>query len=144
MFRAMGAPVYFTNYTMLLSRAHDRRYVDKWRRMNKWTLDQVPFAGEAYKQLGNDLIKGNKLVKGEFMVGNKKANLKNIRANLFVISGSRDNLILEEQSKPIIDLVSSEDKTYLCVETGHVGLALSGLFSGIVDQWAASRSNPLK
>lgn len=143
MFRAMGAPIYFTNYTMLLARAHDHRYVDKWRRMNKWTLDQVPFAGEAYRQLGNELFKENKLVKGELVIGNKKADLKNIKANLFVVSGSRDNLILEEQSKPIMDLVSSEDKTYVTVETGHVGLALSGLFAKIVDQWAASRSNKL-
>ncbi|MFK9094533.1 alpha/beta fold hydrolase [Bacillus salipaludis] len=143
MFRAIGAPIYFTNYTMLLSRAHDQRYVDKWRRMNKWTLDQVPFAGEAYRQLAYDLFKENKLVKGELMVGNKKADLKNITANLFVVSGSRDNLILEEQSKPIMDLASSEDKTFISVEAGHVSLALSGLFAKIVDQWASSRSNPL-
>ncbi|MGJ7910405.1 alpha/beta fold hydrolase [Neobacillus sp. LXY-1] len=143
MFRAIGAPIYFTNYTMLLHRAHDHRYVDKWRRMNRWTLDQVPFTGEAYRQLAKELFKENKLVKGELMIGNKKADLKNIKANLFVVSGSRDNLILEEQSKPIMDLVSSEDKTYIVVETGHVGLALSGLFAKIVDQWAASHSNPL-
>lgn len=140
MFRAVGAPIYFTNYTMLLHRAHDQRYVDKWRRMNKWTIDQVPFAGEAYRQLASDLIRDNKLVKGEFIVGNKKVDLSNIKANLFVVSGSRDNLIIEEQSKPIMDLVSSEDKTYISVESGHVGLALSGIFAGIVDKWASSRS----
>ena len=143
MFRAIGAPVYFTNYTMLLSRAYDSRYVEKWRRMNKWTLDQVPFAGEAYRQLANDLFKENKLVKGELVIGNKKVDLKNIKANLYVVSGSRDNLILEEQSKPIMDLVSSEDKTYISVEAGHVSLALSGLFAGIVDQWASKRSKTL-
>ncbi|WP_082797301.1 alpha/beta fold hydrolase [Neobacillus drentensis] len=143
MFRAVGSPIYFTNYTTLLNRAHDQRYVDKWRRMNKWTLDQVPFTGEAYKQLANDLMRDNKLVKGEFLVGNKKVDLSNIEANLFVISGSRDNLVLENQSKPIMDLVSSKDKTYLCVESGHVGLALSGMFAGIVDQWASSRSKQL-
>nr|WP_263328271.1 alpha/beta fold hydrolase [Neobacillus sp. Marseille-Q6967] len=143
MFRAIGAPIYFTNYTMLLSRAYDQRYVDKWRRMNKWTLDQVPFAGEAYRQLGNDLFKENKLIKGELLVGNKKVDLSNIKANLFVVSGSRDNLILEDQSKPIMDLVSSEDKTYISVEAGHVGLALSGMFADIVDGWVSSRSNPL-
>ncbi|NRD78626.1 alpha/beta fold hydrolase [Bacillus sp. BRMEA1] len=143
MFRAIGAPIYFTNYTMLLHRAHDQRYVDKWRRMNKWTLDQVPFTGEAYRQLAVDLFKENKLVQGEFMLGNKKVDLKNIKANLYVVSGSRDNLILEEQSKPIMELVSSKDKTYVCVEGGHVSLALTGVFAKIVDQWAASRSKPL-
>ncbi len=143
MFKAVAAPIYFTNYTKLLHRAHDQSYVDKWRRMNKWTIDHVPFAGEAYRQFANDLVKENKLVKGEFMLSNKKADLKNIKANLFVISGSRDNLVLEEQSKPIMDLVSSEDKTYICVESGHVSLALTGMFAKIVDQWAASRSNRL-
>ena len=101
------------------------------------------FAGEAYKQLANDLFKENKLIKGELMIGNKKADLTNIKANLFVVSGSKDNLILEEQSKPIMELVSSVDKTYIVVETGHVGLALSGLFAKIVDQWVSSRSNQL-
>ncbi|MEH7118826.1 alpha/beta fold hydrolase [Neobacillus vireti] len=143
MFRTIGSPIYFTNYTNLLYRAHDSNYVDKWRRMNKWTLDQVPLAGEAYRQLANDFFKENKLVKGEWMVGNKRVDLKNIRANLFVVSGSRDNLVHEDQSKPIMDLVSSQDKTYITVETGHVSLALTGLLAKIVHQWASSRSNPL-
>jgi class III poly(R)-hydroxyalkanoic acid synthase PhaC subunit len=141
MFRSISAPVYFTNYTLLLHRAYDKRYVDKWRRMNKWSKDQVPFAGAAFKQLSNDLFKENKLVKGELMIGNKKADLKNIKANLYVVSGSRDHLILEQQSLPIMDLVSSEDKTYNLVESGHVSMALSGIFSGIVDEWVSSRSN---
>src|SRR4051794_2670965 len=143
MFRAVGTPIYFTNYTNLLHRAHDSKYVDKWRRMNKWTLDQVPFAGEAYRQLASDLFKENKLIKGEIMVGNKQVDLRNIKANLFVVSGSRDNLILEEQSKPLMDLASSKDKSYITVEAGHVSLALTGLFAKIVHQWASSRSNPL-
>ena len=57
---------------------------------------------------------------------------------------TRDNLVLEDQSKPLMDLVSSEDKSYTVVEAGHVSLALSGLFAKVVDQWASSRSNPLK
>jgi class III poly(R)-hydroxyalkanoic acid synthase PhaC subunit len=143
MFRAISAPIYFSNYTTLLNRAHDSRYVDKWRRMNKWTLDQVSFAGEAFRQLSNDLFKENKLVNGELMIGNKKANLKNIKANLFVVSSSNDHLVLEPQSLPIMDLVSSEDKTYKLVEAGHVSLALTGLFAVVVDEWAKSRSNPI-
>lgn len=143
MFQAIGSPINFTNYTKLLHQAHDQKYVDKWRRMNKWTHDHVPLAGEAYRQLAHDLFKENKLVKGEMMVGNKRADLKNIKSNLFVVSGSRDNLILEDQSKPIMDLASSKDKTYITVEAGHVSLVLTGLFAKIVHQWASSRSNPL-
>lgn len=144
MFRAISAPVYFSNYTLLLNRAYDKRYVDKWRRMNKWTKDQVPFAGEAFRQLSNELFKANKLVKGELMIGNKKADLKNIKANLLVVSSANDHLILEPQSLPIMNLVSSEDKTYKLVEAGHVSLALTGMFAPVVHEWSASRSNPIE
>ena len=143
MFRAVSAPIYFSHYITLLNRAYDERYVDKWRRMNKWTTDHVPFAGEAFRQFTNDLIKENKLVKGELMIGNKNADLKNIKSNLFVISSSNDNLVLEHQSLPIMDLVSSEDKTYKLIEAGHVSLALTGLFAVVVDEWASTRSNQL-
>ncbi|MDR7076548.1 polyhydroxyalkanoate synthase [Neobacillus niacini] len=143
MFRAVSAPIYFSHYTTLLNRAHDQRYVDKWRRMNKWSTDQVSFAGEAFRQLSNDFFKENKLVKGELIVGDKNANLKNIKANMLVVSSSNDNLVLESQSLPIMDLVSSEDKTYKLVDAGHVSLALTGLLAVVVDEWASTRSNPL-
>jgi class III poly(R)-hydroxyalkanoic acid synthase PhaC subunit len=143
MLRAVSAPIYFSHYITLLNRAHDERYVDKWRRMNKWTTDQVPFAGEAFRQLTNDLFKENKLVKGELMIGNKNANLNNIKSNLFVVSSSNDKLVLEAQSLPIMDLVSSEDKTYKLVQAGHASLALTGLFAIVVDEWASTRSNQL-
>jgi class III poly(R)-hydroxyalkanoic acid synthase PhaC subunit len=144
MFRAVCAPIYFSNYTTLLNRAHDARYVDKWRRMNKWTTDQVPFAGEAFRQLANDFFKENKLIKQELMIGHKPVDLRNIKSNLLVISSSNDNLVPESQSLPIMDLVSSEDKTYKLVEAGHVSLALTGLFAQVVDEWASTRSNLLK
>jgi polyhydroxyalkanoate synthase len=112
--------------------------------MNKWTTDQVPFAGEAFRQLANDFFKENKLVKDELKIGHKHVNLRNIKSNLLVISSSNDNLVPESQSLPIMDLVSSEDKTYKLVEAGHVSLALTGLFAQVVDEWASTRSKPLK
>ncbi|PLT35680.1 hydroxyalkanoic acid synthase [Bacillus sp. V5-8f] len=140
MFRSVTSPVYFSPYVTLLNRATDKRFVEKWRRMNKWTKEHVPFTGEAFRQLTNDLFKENKLVKGEFTVRGKKVDLGNIKANLLVVSSKNDNLIPQEQSRPLMDLVSSEDKTYQVVEAGHVSLALTGKFSGILDTWLCDRS----
>ncbi|MEH7275150.1 alpha/beta fold hydrolase [Neobacillus vireti] len=142
-FQAVTTPIYFSHYASLLNRADDEKYVDKWRRMNKWTSDHVSFAGEAFKQLINDLFIENKLVKGELIIENKTADLKNIKSNLLVISSSKDQLVLEAQSLPIMDLVSSKDKTYKIVEAGHVSLALTGLFAIVIDEWASTRSKLL-
>jgi polyhydroxyalkanoate synthase subunit PhaC len=143
MFRSISSPVYFTPYVKLLSRAHDKKFVEKWRRLDKWTKEHVPFTGEAFRQLTNDLSRDNKLVTGELTIRGKKAHLSNIEANLLVISASSDHLIPEAQSLPIMDLVSSEDKTYELVEAGHVSLALSGKFPILLNQWLKSRSKEL-
>ena len=144
MFRSITTPISFSNYVTLINRAHDKDYVDKWRRMNKWATEQVPFAGEAFRQLIMDLFRDNKLVNGELIIAGQKVNLKNVKANLLVVSSINDSLILEEQSKPIMDLVSSEDKTYVRVEAGHVSLALTGKLADVLDKWASSRSRPIQ
>ena len=141
MFRSVTSPVYFSPYVTLLARSHDKRFVEKWQRMNKWTKGHVPLTGGAFRQLMNDLFKENKLVKGEFTIHGVEADLANIKANLLVVSSKNDNLIPEEQSLPLIDLVSSQDKTYQLVDAGHVSLAISGKLSGILDDWLSERSN---
>ncbi|WP_260871622.1 alpha/beta fold hydrolase [Bacillus sp. X1(2014)] len=142
MFRGLS-PVYVSPLVNLISRAHDNEYVKKWRRMDKWTKDSASFSGAAFKQLFNDLYKDNKLLKGELTIGSRKVDLKNIHCSLFVFSTSRDTLILEKQSLPVIDMVSSEDKTYEVFEGGHVSLALTGKFAIFADKWLCSRSQEI-
>jgi class III poly(R)-hydroxyalkanoic acid synthase PhaC subunit len=139
MFRGLS-PVYVSPWINLITRAHDENYVEKWRRMDKWTKDSASFAGAAFKQLFNDFYKDNKLLKGELTIGGKKVDLKNIKCSVFVFSTSRDTLVLEQQSLPVMDMISSEDKTYEVFEGGHVSLALTGMFAIFADQWLSSRS----
>jgi class III poly(R)-hydroxyalkanoic acid synthase PhaC subunit len=125
----------------LVTRAHDKKYVEKWRRMDKWMHDPVAFAGAAFKQTINELFKENMLVKGEMEIGGRKVELKNIKCSLLIITSTNDELVLESQSRPVMDLVSSEDKTYQLVEAGHVSVALTGQFAAAVDPWLSTRSH---
>lgn len=125
----------------LFTRGHDHEYVDKWRRMDKWTKDPVTFSGAAFKQMLNDLYKDNKLVKGEMIIGGKSVDLRNINCSLLVITSTRDELVLERQSLPVMDLVSSEDKTYQLEEAGHVSICLTGQFAYAISPWLSTRSS---
>jgi poly(3-hydroxyalkanoate) synthetase len=111
--------------------------------MDKWMSDAVTFTGAAYKQMFNELYKENKLVKGEMKIGGKKVDLTNIKCSTLVITSTRDELVLESQSLPVMDLISSEDKTYQHVEAGHVSLCLTGQFAFAIDPWLSSRSSRL-
>lgn len=139
-FRGIGSPIYFSPYVSLLSRVDDQRFVEKWRRVNKWTKEHVPFTREAFRQFNRDLVQENKVIKGEFKVQGQKADLGNIQSNFLAIASKNDSLVIEDQILPVMDLVSSKDKSYQLIDAGHTSYALNGQFSTIVDNWLSTRS----
>ncbi|PLT29377.1 alpha/beta fold hydrolase [Peribacillus deserti] len=136
-------PIHFSHYLTLLSRVEDPNYVDKWRRIDHWTKDHIPLTGASIKQMTNDFVKKNKLVKGSIKIKNKKASLKNIKANLLVIAAENDSLVPEKMVKPIMELVSSRDKTYRLLAGGHTSFS-PGTFPPFLAEWLPERSDPRK
>ena len=144
LFQAVSSPINNSPYVALLNRAHDDKFVEKWQRMNKWTNEHVPVTGEAFRQFINDLLKDNKLIKGEMTVRGEKVDLAKIKSNLLVISSKKDHLVPKEQSLPLLDAVSSEDKTTELVDAGHVTLTLTSQFATLIDSWLSERSRSLQ
>lgn len=142
--RLLTSPVYVSQYLSLLNRSYDPNYVLRWRLFNKWTNEHIPFAGGAMKQLINDFVKDNKLIKGELMIRDKKVNLRDIKANLLVVSSNLDYLVPKEQSMPILDLVSSQDKSYKLLQGGHTTLNVKdNKLPDYLEEWLPQRADPL-
>lgn len=140
--RLIAAPVYFSPYLSLLNRAHDKDYVERWQRFNNWTKSHIPFPGAALKQMLNEMVIKNGLMTGEIDVDGKLADLHNIKSNLLVISSKYDRLVPVELIRPIMDVVSSEDKTFIQLEGGHAGLSLKGGIPDYLKTWLHERSEP--
>ncbi|MGM0846604.1 MAG: alpha/beta fold hydrolase [Bacillota bacterium] len=140
--RAASSPIYFSHYLSLLNKAYDQEYVAGWRRFNKWTNDHVGFPEAALQQLGNDLVKENKFMKGTLIIRGKKACPSNIKSNLLVVAGKHDRLVPESLSKDFVNVVSSNDKTYRPVSGGHTTLAVKGKgLPPFLADWLPQRSN---
>ncbi len=69
----------------------------------------------------------NKLIKGEFRLGDKKINLKNITMPLLNVYGTKDNLIPPSASIPLTNAVGSKDKEEASFAVGHAGIVASSL-----------------
>ena len=136
--RMITSPLYFSHYLSLLNRSYDKEYVEHWRRFNHWTKSHIPFPGASLKQLFDDMIKGNKLINGGIQINGKSMDLHNIHANLLVLSSKYDRLVPEGLVYPVMDLVSSEDKTYISLEGGHTGVSPAYLRN-----WLHERSEPI-
>ncbi|PLT35092.1 alpha/beta fold hydrolase [Bacillus sp. V5-8f] len=137
------SPIHFSSYLSLISKADDPDYIDRWRRFNKWTEDHVSFTGAAMKQMLNDLVKENKFIKRRLKIKNKKAELANIKANLLVVAGKDDILIPEAMIKPVMTMVSSQDKTYKLLKGGHTTINIAPRFPDYLAEWLPDRSTPI-
>lgn len=139
--RIVTVPISYSPYLSLLSHADDKERNLKWRRFNYWADSHIPLSAAALKQMAIDFEKENKFINGNLVIGGLPAKPENITANLFAVGASHDRLISIEQILPLIDHVSSIDKTFHILDGGHGSLAKDGKAPDYLDTWLSVRSN---
>jgi polyhydroxyalkanoate synthase subunit PhaC len=129
----------------LLERADDDRFVDEYFAMETWLNDNIPIAGEVYREFVKYLYQQNRLVKNQLPVGRRIVDLKRITCPVLNIMATEDDLVPCAQSEPFNDLVGSTDRKSLKLAAGHIGLAVGSraqreLWPKAVE-WLAERSD---
>jgi polyhydroxyalkanoate synthase subunit PhaC len=95
-------------------------------RMEKWIFDSPDQAGEAYRQFMKDFYQGNKLIKGEVMIGDCPVDLKQITMPILNLYAEKDHLVHPASSLALKDYVTSQDYTVKSFPVGHIGMYVSG------------------
>jgi len=95
-------------------------------RMEKWIFDSPDQAGETFRQFIKDLYQGNKLIKGEFILGEKRVDLKNISMPVLNIYAEEDHLVPPASTLALKDHVGASDYTVLAYPVGHIGMYVRG------------------
>jgi polyhydroxyalkanoate synthase len=113
---------YVGTYATMWDCILDEKPMDTWKAMNKWISDGTPFPGAAFKQWIRDFYQLNKLVRGEIRLREHRVDLAGITCPLLNVAAERDHICPLPQAEPTTDLVSSEDKEFLVLDAGHVGL----------------------
>ena len=113
---SIGAHVNMWNLIM------QEKPMDTWLAMNKWINDAIPFPGAAFRQWIREFYQQNKLVKGEIKLREQRVDLSQIHCSLLSIAGRKDHICTPPQAEAIMELVGSQDKSFLLLDAGHVGL----------------------
>ncbi|QOY38681.1 class III poly(R)-hydroxyalkanoic acid synthase subunit PhaC [Anaerobacillus isosaccharinicus] len=131
-------------YTSLLERSDNPQFVESWKLMQKWLTDGIPFPGEAYRQWIREFYQQNKLINDELVIRGRKVDLGVIKANVLNISADRDHIAMPHQVKALMEKISSKDKEYVSLPTGHVSVTFGPKAVKItyptVGNWLAKRS----
>lgn len=100
----------------------DDDFVRSYRAFQRWGDETLPLAGDYYRDCTKELMWGNKLHTGELMVAGDNANLANITIPIMSVMAEHDHIAPYDATKPLMDLVGSEDKNELKLKGGHVSL----------------------
>jgi len=123
---AMLKPVanYFQKWQGFYEKMDDERFLEDFFAMEVWSNDNIPIAGEVYRDFVKYGFQQNLLVQGRFPLGGKKINLGNITCPVLNLTADADHLVLPCQSTPLKDCISSTDYTAMSVKAGHIGLSV--------------------
>ena len=135
-------------YVGLIDRLDDPATVKYFLRMEKWIYDSPDQAGEAFRKFVKDLFQKNLLCKGEFTLGGRKVDLKNITMPVLNLFGEQDHLVPPYCSKPLAELVGTKDVTTIEYPVGHIGMYVSSKaqkeMPPTVANWLKDRSSAEK
>jgi polyhydroxyalkanoate synthase len=98
----------------------DRR--ESYQAMAKWVADNPPFPARAYREWITWMYKENRLVRGRVRLRGERVDLAKIDQSLLVITAGADHIAPPPGTVPILDMVASDDVTYLDRPGGHIGL----------------------
>ncbi|MFJ8257541.1 class III poly(R)-hydroxyalkanoic acid synthase subunit PhaC [Peribacillus asahii] len=136
---------FYGPYISLVDRADNEQFIKSWKLIQKWVGDGIPFPGEAYRQWIRDFYQQNKLIKGELVIRGRKVDLKNITANVLNLAAEKDNIAQPHQVEALMNAISSKDKKYVLLPTGHASVAFGPKASKItyptVADWLEKRSS---
>jgi polyhydroxyalkanoate synthase len=120
----MTKPVtnYIGTYVTMWERILQGKPLGSWLAMNKWVNDEVPFPGAAFKQWIREFYQQNKLMKGEIFLRGRRVDLSQITCSVLNIAGKRDHICTQPQAEATMRLIGSQDKEFLVLDAGHVGL----------------------
>lgn len=126
----------------------DENYLEDFFAMETWLNDNVPVAGEVFRQFVKYMFQKNMLIQGKLEVGGERVDLKKIACPILNLTAQHDHLVPPNQSLPFNDAVSSADRKSINFPVGHIGLAVSSkshrdLWPQVVS-WLGERSDALR
>lgn len=121
----------------LLDTLDDEKKLLNFLRMEKWLSDRPHHPGEAAKQLLVNLYQNNELVRGEFKLGGRTVNLRDIKAPILNVYAKDDHIIPPQTTRALGKAVGSKDYSEIALDGGHIGVFVSGKSQGVLGKGIA-------
>jgi len=133
-----------SKYLSFYENIDNNNFVENFFAMEKWLNDNIPVAGEVFREFIKYCYQDNLLVQNKLKINGRTVNLKKIKCPVLNLLAENDHLVPPESSLEFYKLTSSDDHKNMLFPTGHIGLsvsskALKSLWPNAAD-WIIERS----
>jgi polyhydroxyalkanoate synthase len=105
----------------LLENLWNDEFVRGFQAMAQWSRDQIPFSGAAFRDVVEQLIRGNALMEGWLRVGGRDIDFGATAATVLNAMAENDTVVRKAAAEPIGRLVGRADRRHeLLLPGGHV------------------------
>lgn len=143
-FNSLKPSMDISKYFGVMDMMEDEAKLLNFLRMEKWKADCPDLAGEMFRKYIKDLWRDNKLIKGELEIGGRKVDLKNVTMPFLNVYATEDNIIPNNSTIPVNDLIGSKDKELYAFPGGHIGVFVGAKsqkeLAPKVAKWVAEKS----
>jgi polyhydroxyalkanoate synthase len=116
---------YVEKYTGFFEKLDDEAHIETFFAMERWANDNIPVAGETFRQFVKHLYQRNELVRGEFRLNETLVKLQNITCPILNLVAEHDHLVPANSTLAIKHYVSSKYIQEMSINAGHIGLVVS-------------------
>ena len=142
-FRFLNPVANSSKWRSLWENRDEPGFAETWRRMEKWSSDNVPFPGEVYRQYIRDTYQTNAFLKGEMVVDGEVVNHRGYTGPLLIVLATKDHIVPRPSALALREVTGSTDVTVLEFPAGHIGLSTSSkgpsTYWPRIDAWLAAQ-----
>lgn len=103
---------------------HDEKFLEDFVAMETWLNDNIPVAGETFRQFVKDCFQNNLLIQGRLELDGQRVDLRRIHCPILNLIAAQDHLVPPSQSRSFNDAVGSRDRRTITFPAGHIGMAV--------------------
>jgi len=111
-------------YMTFYDKMDDPDFLENFFAMEHWGNDNIPIAGETFREFVKMLYQRNELVKGEFRLDGQPVLLERITCPLLTLVANQDDLVPPKSTLALHKHVRSQDVKSMSIDAGHIGLAV--------------------
>ncbi|MBO0843438.1 MAG: alpha/beta hydrolase [Nocardioides sp.] len=106
-----------------LSHLADREFLAQIEAVDRFTANMIAYPGRTFGQIYHNVFRTNALVTGKVPLGDRIADLADVKHPTLVVAGSGDGIAPVNCVKPLVELLTgSPELAFEVVPGGHLGL----------------------